>query len=49
MTRSTDSLSTPAAWQWHHACPLSYGAIASYMSANKELGHDANDTGRSVA
>ena len=32
-----------------HACPLSYGAIASYMSANKELGHDANDTGRSVA
>ena len=33
----------------NHACPLSYGAIASYMSANKELGHDANDTGRSVA
>ena len=32
-----------------HACPLSYGAIASYVSANKELGHDANDTGRSVA
>jgi hypothetical protein len=32
-----------------HASPLSSGAIAWYMSANKELGHDASDAGRSVA
>jgi hypothetical protein len=32
-----------------HASPLSSGAIAWYMSSNKELGHDASDAGRSVA
>ena len=32
-----------------HAYPRSSGAIAWYMSANKELGHDASDAGRSVA
>jgi len=32
-----------------HASPLSSGAIVGYMSTNKELGHDASDTGRSVA
>ena len=32
-----------------HAYPLSYGAIAGYMSSNKELDHDASDTGRFVA
>jgi hypothetical protein len=32
-----------------HAYPRSSGAIAWYMSANKELGYDASDAGRSVA
>jgi hypothetical protein len=32
-----------------HAYPHSSGIIAWYMSANKELGHDASDAGRSVA
>ncbi len=32
-----------------HAYPHSSGAIASYMSSNKELDHDALDAGRSVA
>jgi len=32
-----------------HTYPHSSGAIACNMSANKELGHDANDAGRSVA
>jgi len=29
----------------HHAYPLSYGAIFSYMISNKESGHDASDAG----
>jgi hypothetical protein len=29
--------------------PLNYGAIERYVSAHKEMGHDANDAGRSVA
>lgn len=33
----------------HHACPLSSGAIGWYVSAIKEMGHDAHDAGRSVA
>jgi integrase-like protein len=32
-----------------HAYPRSSGAIAWYMSPNKELGHDASNAGRSVA
>ena len=32
-----------------HASPLSSGAMAWYLSSNKELGHDASDAGRSVA
>jgi hypothetical protein len=32
-----------------HAYPLNYGAIERYVNAHKEMGHDANDAGRSVA
>jgi hypothetical protein len=32
-----------------HAYPLNYGAIERYGNAHKEMGHDANDAGRSVA
>jgi len=32
-----------------HTYPLNYGAIECYVSAHKEMGHDANDAGRSVA
>jgi hypothetical protein len=31
------------------ASPLSSGAMVRYAWLNKELGHDANDAGRSVA
>jgi len=46
---NTDNMSIAGETIDYHACPLSYGAIVSYMSANKELGHDASDAGRSVA
>jgi PAS domain S-box-containing protein len=45
MSKDLDGIFT----SWNHACPLSYGAIASYMNSNKELDHDASDAGRSVA
>jgi hypothetical protein len=31
-----------------HTYPLNYGAIGRYVSAHKEMGHDANDAGPSV-